>query len=643
MLSEAVLVRSPLSESIREARGENFTNDRFHFQYYNASRIRVSFIRVTYTERTRMLSPRCNLVPDQLTPANPCLQPQGGPLSGGSPVQVHGAGFMASGGYDKLKCKFGGQLPSPATFSNAQRVVCVTPKQAHGISLALEITVDGQRYTDDGHNFSFYGVENTSEPNLVASLFVRTVHPMSGPSRGGTIVSLHGGGFLSLCASSQSQPVFHHRELDGASGASDGLHEGMSSRSGLFCIFEGVGQELFGAVPSSETPVLSDMIPATLFSDSLVLCQAPPYEGFALTHVDSTTTDVLVPVEVTINANRSDRTYSAQSFMYYRDDRHFSPKLHSVQPSGGPTDGGYVVRIAGHTLRTLISTGTPTCRFGPGLNATVAATIDSRPSGQVSFVWCIAPPLTVQRRSEIALNVAQNGQDYTRRPLRFLYYELADLVIQKLSPLGGPYDGGTVVTITGKHISQTYGGLLCAFGATFVPAAPSGGGTVSCASPRVLPFLDAYHTVAVRVTINNDTFAASLSSQPFTYFSPAALAVSSIYPQAGPTRGGTLITVTGAGFRDLGGIFCKFGGIISPIRAGVPTTSDSLMLRLGALDPTVFADVLTCVSPPMSRPTEINIEAVRVDLSVTVLPCAHAILITVSVITNTSLSHSGQQ
>ena len=58
-----------------------------------------------------------------------------------------------------------------------------------------------------------------------------------------------------------------------------------------------------------------------------------------------------------------------------------------------------------------------------------------------------------------------------------------------------------------------------------------------------------------------------MSSQSFTYFDPtAALAVSTIYPRAGLSVGGTRVTITGSGFRELGGIFCRFG-ISEPVMA----------------------------------------------------------------------------
>ena len=112
----AVLRRTPLKERVRDARGDNFTNDQIAFQYYNGSIVHVSFLR-----------------------------PQGGPTAGGSHIDVHGFGFRPSNpdpGHDtevpiscrNVRCRFealygggGGSVIVPATFWNPYRVSCMTP------------------------------------------------------------------------------------------------------------------------------------------------------------------------------------------------------------------------------------------------------------------------------------------------------------------------------------------------------------------------------------------------------------------------------------------------------------------------------------------------------------------------------------
>ena len=117
--------------------------------------------------------------------------------------------------------------------------------------------------------------------------------------------------------------------------------------------------------------------------------------------------------------------------------------------------------------------------------------------------------------------------------------------------------------------------LQCSFGETWVHATSVTEDSVRCVSParsNLTENVTTYPWVheAVRVTVNDDRSAASHSAQPFTYFEPEmVLAVSSIYPRSGDSDGGNAITVYGRGFRDLGGVRCRFG-VAAPVLAEAP-------------------------------------------------------------------------
>ena len=74
---------------------------------------------------------------------------------------------------------------------------------------------------------------------------------------------------------------------------------------------------------------------------------------------------------------------------------------------------------------------------------------------------------------------------------------------------------------------------------------------------------------AVEVTLNNEPAvngepaAHSLTSDGVEYhfYDPAAVQVTGVFPLAGPSRGGTLVTLSGSGFYDRGGVFCRFGAL----------------------------------------------------------------------------------
>jgi len=200
-------------------------------------------------------------------------------------------------------------------------------------------------------------------------------------------------------------------------------------------------------------------------------------------------------------------------------------------------------------------------------------------------------------RSEVTVSVAPNGQDFARRALRFRYYDLDDIRISGLAPSGGPLRGGTLVVIKGAHVGVPRGGILCGFGESFVQATSVADDAIRCLSPAYASVdgvpVDTYTAVLLRLTVNNDTFATTSASGTFTYFADEALAITSVYPRSGPARGGTTVTVSGPGFRDLGGVYCKFGEL-PLVRAGTPS-SLSVLSHLQTLGDT---PTLTCTAPP---------------------------------------------
>lgn len=555
MMSRAVLSRTPLMHAVRDGRGENFTIDRKAFQFYDANSISISFI-----------------------------QPLGGPAAGMTLINIHGQGFFPQDSNSNVKCKFasGGHenLIIQASYHNSERISCFTPRHTLRSSgfeaVSITITFDEQQYiTGTQGNFSFYSLQNTSahqealDAHTPPTVAISAMHPTGGPARGGTTVTLYGRGFAALDSPGRLIPPF--RNQPGSAGSLD-PYRSVISRSGLFCMFGDVGAVVHGAAEAHQPQIYHTLIPASASAEHMMVCQTPEYADFS--DLIGTGANASVPVEITLNGNKHERTQSGLSFMYYREDRYFLPKLHGMQPQGGPSDRSTFLTIYGSHLQSLTGHGSPMCRFGSGLeNSTVPATILPSAEGQHATVLCVAPPLQSSlARKDVALNVAQNGQDYLRRPLRFHYYPLDKLVISKLQPMGGPSDGGTRLLLSGRQLGVSRGGLRCQFGEVWTVATMEDEDSIQCLSPpRILPANATYVEEEVRVTVNNDTASRSPSFQLFTYFaSDRALSIKSIYPRAGLTVGGTVVTLSGRNFRDLGGIFCIFGVSLPVVAEAVP-------------------------------------------------------------------------
>ena len=120
--------------------------------------------------------------------------------------------------------------------------------------------------------------------------------------------------------------------------------------------------------------------------------------------------------------------------------------------------------------------------------------------------------------------------------------------VTTVAPVAGPTSGGTSVTITGTGFTGATGVTFGGFAATNVDVVDAT--TITATSPG---YAAGTHSVQV---ITPAGTSAKVAGSNFTYEgTPAVTAVS---PEAGPTSGGTSVTITGAGF--LGATGVTFGG-----------------------------------------------------------------------------------
>jgi PKD repeat protein len=209
------------------------------------------------------------------------------------------------------------------------------------------------------------------------------------------------------------------------------------------------------------------------------------------------------------------------------------PAVTAVSPATGPVAGGTLVTITGSGF-----TGATAVRFGEtaGSGMTVVSgeriTVRS-PAHAAGSVY-----ITVTTPGGTSPQTAAARFTYDSRP-----------TITALSPLTGPTTGGTLVTITGS-------GLSGATGVRFGGIAGTGMTVVSGTQITVRSPARAAGTVNVTVTTPAGTNVPS-SAARFTYLPRPT--VTGVSPDAGPTTGGTLVTVTGTGFT--GPTVVKFGGV----------------------------------------------------------------------------------
>jgi alpha-tubulin suppressor-like RCC1 family protein len=253
------------------------------------------------------------------------------------------------------------------------------------------------------------------------------------------------------------------------------------------------------------------------------------------------------------------------------------PTVTSVSPKLGPASGGNQVTITGTDLSDATSV-----HFGSA-EATNLLVESS------SSVTVTAPPGT----GTVDVTVTTPAGTSPLGAVDRYTYQLAPSVT-KLSPKSAPVAGGTSVLITGTEFT---GASAVSFGA--LPALKF---TVN--SPTsITAIAPAQSAGIVDVHVTNSTGTSATSSKDHFKYTPTIEAVS---PNAGPTTGGTSVTVTGTGFAPGATIF-KFGKAKATAVACPSSTSCTMRSpahEAGTVD--VTATVAKAVSPVNPPPDQFS-------------------------------------
>ena len=245
-------------------------------------------------------------------------------------------------------------------FGNSLHVGVEVLVEGNGPSVALEVTNNGQQFSDSYVEFDYH-------PTLVLG----KIYPVSGPAIGGTRVVIH------LAEHSfQHSTAFQFDPQD-----SDLMEEGGHVQGGLSCRFN------------------NSVVPAGVESFTSISCFTPP-------HVSGN-------VSVSVSLNGEDfSTESALSF-------HFSKHLRQMEitPLTGPTYGGTVIVIRGFELSgaMLASAGQIKCAFG---NEIVPAF-----SVSPHKIRCRTPPVSAPRAVNLEITT-NNEIDFTQQKVQFRYEEV---------------------------------------------------------------------------------------------------------------------------------------------------------------------------------------------------------------------------
>jgi len=203
------------------------------------------------------------------------------------------------------------------------------------------------------------------------------------------------------------------------------------------------------------------------------------------------------------------------------------PTVSAVSPVSGPVGGGNSVTITGTGFSTASNTGavlfgaTPAGPYSIDSNTQITATAPAGTAGTID--------ITVTTPGGTSTTSAADRYTYVAAP-----------TVTAVSPIAGPTTGGTSVTITGTGFLAAASTGAVKFGAGVATYSIVNDTQITATSPSGTAGL-----VNVTVTTPGGTSAISAADR-FTYV--AVPTVTGLSPIAGPTAGGTSVTITGTGF-----------------------------------------------------------------------------------------------
>ncbi len=286
-----------------------------------------------------------------------------------------------------------------------------------------------------------------------------------------------------------------------------------------------------------------------------------------------------VDVTVTTLGGTSVANPPADQFSYVA-----APSVTGLSPATGPVAGGTLVTITGTGF-----TGATAVKFGTSAATNVTVVSATK-------ITADSPAGT----GTVDVTVTTLGGTSVANPPADQFSYVAAPSVTGLSPATGPVAGGTLVTITGTGFT----------GATAVKFGTSAATNVTVVSATKITADSPAGTGTVDVTVTTlgGTSVANPPADQFSYV--AAPSVTGLSPATGLAAGGTLVTITGAGFSGTTAV--KFGATAATSFSVVSDTKITATSPAGSgvVDVTITTAGGTSVASAADKFTYLSVPAV---------------------------------
>jgi hypothetical protein len=378
---------------------------------------------------------------------------------------------------NSVQCFFDKVKVPASKVLNSTAIICQVPPHAAGDS-NVDISLNG--VDASGMNVPI---------KYVSMPLINSVYPSFGTVLGGTVVHMYGTKFpvgVNIVCKFGDISVMASLDSDShMSCVSPAQHQGQSlisiSVNGVYFVSTGL---VFEYVLEPTIRLLSPLMgPETggteiridgddLGPHSQVMCEfgSVKYRVTGRWNEDSSIsciTPAHAPgkVDVRISTNGQQFSQSAGVFEYS-----YHETVYKLSPAVSLQSGGILVTILG---TNFINSSSLNCKFGSMTRP--AKFINS------SAVSCICPQGS--DLGSVFVEVSNNGVDFSKSRIQFSYYE--EVQLSSVSPLFGPYFGGSLLHILGKGFKSA-SSLVCLFGhlREKVIATVLSDGELTCLSPN---------------------------------------------------------------------------------------------------------------------------------------------------------------